>query len=55
MEKTYEVTYKDGKKEVLDIFNIPHFSPMFNKMVRELNIGEEMYDMDSMTTLKRIS
>lgn len=51
----FEITHKDGKKEILEKKELPKFSPYFNKMVKELNVDESMYEVSSMTNIKRIS
>lgn len=50
----YEVTYKNGKKEILEKTKLPKFSSNFNMMVKNLKIGESMYEITSMTNIKRI-
>ena len=50
----YEVTYKDGKKEILEKSELPKFSSNFNKMVKELKIGEKMYEITEMVEIVRI-
>lgn len=50
----YEVTYKGGKKEILEQVKLPKFSANFNRMVRELRIDEKMYDIDSMIEIRRV-
>jgi hypothetical protein len=50
----YEVTHKSGKKEILEQEELPRFSSNFNRMVRNLKIDEKMYDITSMTEIKRI-
>jgi len=50
----YEVTNKKDKKEILTQNKLPKFSPYFNKLVKELKINESMYDITTMTNIKRI-
>ena len=50
----YEITYKNGSKEILEKELLPKFSPTFNRMVKNLKIGESMYEITSMTDFKRI-
>jgi hypothetical protein len=50
----YEITHKSGKKEIVDRANLPYLSPNFNRMIKELSIGQSMYDITTMTDVKRI-
>jgi len=50
----YEITYKNGKKEILERSKLPKFSPYFNKLVKELKINESMYEITEMIDIKRI-
>jgi len=54
MEKKFEVYYKSGKKEIMIEEKLPTFSPMFNLQIRELKIGEELYEMTAGVIIKRI-
>ena len=54
MEKQFEVSYKNGKKEILTEDRLPTFSAMFNMQVEGLKIGEEMYEMTEGVIIKRI-
>lgn len=54
IEKKFEVTYKSGKKDVLVEEKVPEFSEMFNYQVRNLKVGEEMYEMTAGVIIKRI-
>lgn len=53
-EKKYEVQYRSGKKEILVEEKVPEYSPSFNHLVRNLKIGEEMYEMTEGVIIKRI-
>jgi len=50
----YEVTYKDGKTKNLNEIELPKFSSSFNRMVKELKIGQNMYEITEMINIKRI-
>lgn len=50
----YEVKYKDGKKEILEKKKLPKYSPNFNRMIKTLKVGESMFEITSMTDIKRI-
>lgn len=50
----YEVTHKSGKKETVEKEKLPKFSANFNRMVKELRIDEKMYDITTMTEIKRV-
>lgn len=50
----FEVVNKKGEKEILEYNKIPKFSPNFNSMVKNLKIGESMYEITSMTNIKRL-
>lgn len=53
--KKYEVTHKDGKtKEILNETEIPKFSSTFNRMIKELIVGQEMYEITEMVNIKRV-
>lgn len=54
MEKQFEVEYKNGKKEIVNESNLPKFSSNFNRMIKNIKVGEDMYDVTSMTMIKRI-
>ena len=49
----YEVTHKNGKKETVNEHKLPKFSTNFNRLVKGLKVGEKMYDITSMTEIKR--
>jgi len=51
----YEITYKDGKtKEILEKAKLPKFSPNFNRMIKDLRIGQSMYEITEMINIKRV-
>lgn len=54
VEKKFEVTWKSGKKEILIEEKVPEYSPMFNYQVRNMKIGEQMYEMTAGVIIKRI-
>jgi len=54
MGKKYEIQYRSGKKEILTEEKLPKFSTMFNMQVKELQIGQEMYEMTEGVIIKRI-
>ena len=50
----YEVTYKGGRKEILEKAELPKFSPNFNAMVKRLKVGQNMYEITDMVDNKRV-
>lgn len=50
----YEVTYKGGKKKILERAELPKFSSTFNRMIKDLRIGENMYEVSEMVEIKRV-
>ena len=50
----YEVTLKGGKIEIMTYRELPKFSAYFNKLVKNLKINEDMYDVSTMVNIKRI-
>ena len=50
----YEITHKNGKKEVVEKLDLPKFSPNFNRMVKDLKVGEKMYEITEMVEVVRI-
>lgn len=50
----FEITNKRGEISIVDKNDLPKFSTYFNKLVKELKINESMYDITSMTNIKRI-
>ena len=50
----YEVTYKGGKKVILEQFELPKFSSNFNAMVKRLKVGQNMYEVTDMVDIKRV-
>jgi len=50
----YELTKKNGTKEIMEYNKLPKFSSYFNKLVKNLKIGEDMYEVSSMVNIKRI-
>lgn len=50
----YEITYKNGEKKILEKNKLPKFSPNFNRIIKNIKVGEKMYDITSMIDIKRI-
>jgi len=50
----YEVTKKGGEISIMTYRKLPKFSSYFNNLVRNLKIGEDMYEVSSMVNIKRI-
>jgi len=50
----YKVTYKSGREEIVEKSKLPKFSANFNRMIKELRIGEKMYEITEMIDIERI-
>jgi len=50
----YKITYKSGREEIVEKTKLPKFSPNFNRMVKELRIGQKMYEITEMIDIERV-